>query len=308
MWRSFVIGIAVIAVASPCFAQSWSWGPGKGEAAYGTSYQAHFINKHFLDTREFDVGHIRTHALRMDVEYGVTDRLAVGLSIPYIVSRYKGPDPHQFPIDNGNFHGTFQDYRIDVSYQVVKSPLAVTPFASIAIPSHDYTYFAHSAAGRSLREVLVGVAGGYSLERALPNAFIQSRSYYTFSPRVLDFPHDRINVDTRVGYFLRPKIALYTLTLYQHTYDGLSNDQIDAAEKNDRELFSHHDQLSADDYLNFGGGGSLSVSGSTDISLAYLRTLWGRNGHKLDHSISAGISWSFFPGRLLRRLSGKKSP
>jgi len=308
MKLSLIIVIAAMLVALPCFGQSWSWGPRRGETDYDVTYQGSFINKHYFDTTEVDDGHIRTHALRMDIGYGVTNRLAVGFSIPYVVSRYKGADPHQLPIDGGNFHGTFQDYRIDASYQVLNRRFAVTPFATIVIPSHDYTYFAHSAAGRDLREVLVGVAGGYSLERFLPNAFIQSRSYYTFSQRVLGIPHNRVNVDTQVGYFVRPTIAFHTLTLYQHTYHGLSDAQMDEAAENDPILFSHHDQISADDYLNFGGGISFTLRGSTAISLGYVRALWGRNGHKLDHSILAGISWNYSAAHLLRRLSGKTSP
>ena len=305
MRLSFIIVIAAITVALPCFGQSWSWSPARGETTFDVTYQGSFINKHYFDTTEVDDGHIRSHVLRMNIGYGVTNRLAVSFSIPYIVSRYKGADPEQLPIDDGHFHGTFQDYRIDASYQVLIRPFAVTPFATIAIPSHDYLYLGHTAAGRDLREELAGVAVGYSPERVLPNAFVQSRSYYTFSPRVLGIPHDRINVDTQVGYFVRPTLAFHTLTLYQHTYHGMSNDQINEA---DAIHLSHHDQLSADDYLNFGGGTSFTLRGSTTISLGYVRTLWGRNGHKIDHSILAGIGWNYSAAQLLRRLTGKKSP
>ena len=309
MRLSLIVVIAAMSVALPCFGQSWSWGPPRGETNVDVTYQGSFINKHYYDTREVDAGHIRAHALRMDVGHGVTNRLAVGFSIPYIVSRYKGAHPEQLPGDDGNFHGTFQDYRIDASYQVLNRPFAVTPFATIVIPSRDYPYLGHSAAGRDLREVLVGVAGGYSLERFLPNAFIQSRSYYTFSPRVLGIPHDRVNVDTQVGYFVRPTIAFHTLTLYQHTYHGLSDAQfVEAAKNEDFILVSHHDQIYASDYLNFGGGTSFTLRGSTAISLGYVRTLWGRDGHKLDHSILAGIGWNYSAAQLLRRLTGKTSP
>jgi hypothetical protein len=242
----------------------------------------------------------------MGIGYGVTNRLALGFSIPYVVSRYKGADPEQLPLDGGNFHGTFQDYRIDASFQVLNRPFAVTPFATIVIPSHDYPYLGHSAAGRDLREVLLGVAGGYSLERFLPNAFIQSRSYYTFSQRVLGIPHDRVNVDTQVGYFVRPTIAFHTLTLYQHSHHGLSDHQIFSGA--DPILFSHHDQISTEDYLNFGGGTSFTLRGSTAISLGYVRTLWGRQGHKFDHSILAGIGWNYSAAQLIHRLTGKTSP
>ena len=298
----------MVAASPQGFGQSWAWGPRKGEATCSFLYQANFINKHFFDTEEVDDGHIRTHALRMDLGYGVTDRLAVGLGLPYVISRYKGATAHQLPIDGGDFHGTFQDYRIDASYQAVRSPLAVTPFVTAVIPSHDYTYFAHSAAGHDLHELFVGVSVGHALDRVLPNAYIQSRYYYSFVERVLDIHHDRSNVDVLFGYFARPKLAFHTLAFYQKAHGGLSNDQVDAAsvgyalpampEKNNRVLFFHHDQLEAVDYFNVGGGLSFTVRGSTNVSLTYLRTLWGRMGHKLDHSITVGVGW---------RLAGKRS-
>lgn len=279
-------------------------------------YQANFINKHYggpglSDTEQDDVGHIRTHALRMDLGYGITDRLSVSFSIPYVVSRYKGNDPHQLPIDGGDFHGTFQDYRIDLSYQAVRSPLVVTPFVTGVIPSHDYTFFAHSAAGRDLRELFLGVSAGYAFDPVLPNAYVQARYYYSITERALDIWHDHNNVDVQFGYFARPAFAFHAVTLYQHTYGGLSNDQINEAFDNDptgvlRGAFFHHDQLSADDYFNVGGGLSFTVGGSTDVSLTYLRTLLGRNGHKLDHSFSVGVGWNFSTAQWLRRLAGKR--
>src|SRR5262245_12827198 len=95
-----VIVIAFFFAAAPCFGQSWAWGPPRGEASYGVTYQANFINKHLLDLVEFDDGHIRSHSLRMELGYGVTDRLSAGFSIPYVFSRYRGSDPHQLPIDD----------------------------------------------------------------------------------------------------------------------------------------------------------------------------------------------------------------
>jgi len=35
-----------------------------------------------------------------------------------VASKYYGPDPHQIPIDNGNYHGGTQDLRIGLQYKL----------------------------------------------------------------------------------------------------------------------------------------------------------------------------------------------
>ena len=99
-----------------------------------------------------DIGHILSHALTLDVDYSLTDKLAVRVAVPFIAARYYGPTPHQLPMDDGTYHSTFQDFTTDVRYNLTKRRVVLTPFFRVVIPSNSYTYFAHSAAGRDQRE------------------------------------------------------------------------------------------------------------------------------------------------------------
>jgi len=82
----------------------------------------------------------------------LTDRLAVSVALPYILTKYYGTPgqnffPHTISADDGHYHGIFQDFRFDLDYQLLRGPVAVAPFFAAVIPIHSYTYFAHAAGG-----------------------------------------------------------------------------------------------------------------------------------------------------------------
>jgi hypothetical protein len=79
-----------------------------------------------------------------------------------VLSRYYGPKPHQLPVDDGKYHGNFQDVRLNLRYDLRAHPFAITPFVALGIPSNDYIYFAHSAAGTNQREYAARALDGTS--------------------------------------------------------------------------------------------------------------------------------------------------
>jgi hypothetical protein len=49
-------------------------------------------------------------------------------------------------------------------------------------------------------------------------------------------------------------------------------------------------------------GVSFSLTGSIDVTGTYFASLYGMNGHKINNGLSFGVSWSFSPVQLYRRL------
>src|SRR5438132_13501780 len=86
---------------APCsrgFAQAWT--PPTGEASLGLSFQNFYTRDHLAAHGETaELGKIRTDVILFDVNYGITDRLAVTASLPYVYARYDGSAPHQLPAD-----------------------------------------------------------------------------------------------------------------------------------------------------------------------------------------------------------------
>ncbi len=140
---------------------------------------------------------------------------------------------------------------------------------------------------------------GHVLKPVLPDAFVQLRYSYTFAEQIVNIHHDRSNLDVEFGYFLTPRLRVFTMGTGMKTHGG-----IDLTEVGWRALPAnvgrHHDRVGRVDLLDVGGGVQFSVTGSLDLFGSYMKSLAGRNTHALDRAITIGASWSF--GRSLRGL------
>jgi len=305
--------------AAPAAAQAWL--PPQGELSLSFGYGNNFVNRHYLgtpanpgDNVENDFGHIRTQNFGMALQYGITDRLAASVALPFVYSKYYGTPgqnffPHTIPNDDGNYHGTFQDYRINLQYQAVRGPVALTPFVSVIIPSHSYTYFAHTAVGRDLYEGQLGASFGALLDRVVPGSYVELTYSYAFVEKVLGIHHDRSNGILELGYFLTPSLSVRAIGSGYYTHGGLVFDTPLAAgppvESNP--LFFHHDQIGHDSGIFGGGGLSYQLTGSMEVSASYLTQVLGHGGHKIKDSWGFGITYSFSPTQVVRRYFPSKS-
>jgi hypothetical protein len=308
-------GVLAVCCAPPARGQAWL--PPRGEASFSLGYGNVFVNKHYLgtgdnpgDNVESDYGHIRSQSMAIGLTYGVTDRLAVSFGLPFIVTKYYGTAgqnffPHTIPIDDGDYHGTFQDYRLALAYQALNGPVAVTPFAAAVIPSHSYTSFAHAAPGRDLREYLLGASIGGRLDALLTNSYVEATYSYAFVERLMNIHHDRSDASLEIGYFLTPSLAVRGIGTGHYTHGGVA---FQSPQTTPPELFPIHDRIDKSSAINLGGGLSYTLTGSTTLYASYLTQVEGRGGHKLKDSLGFGVSYSFSPAQLARRIFPPKSP
>ena len=237
----------------------------------------------------------RSHALMWDVEFGVTDRLAVNVSLPFITAKFRGPFHNALShaggedIDDGTYHGAFQDFRIAARFNVLRGPIAITPFVEVVVPSHHYVSRGHSVAGQDLRALALGATvGGFA--NVVPGLYYQSQFSYGVFEKVLDIRTNRIRADSEVGYSVTPRLALRFLAGFQLTHDGLdkiytrdpasyppffrihSRPTIIAALARENELNAeigqHHDRLLRSNFLSLGGGLAFRVTDTLDIFAA----------------------------------------
>src|SRR5262245_30263442 len=185
MLRTAVAALLIVAAGAP-MARAQAYVPPRGEGSVSFLYQDMFVKNHYFGPTPVDNGHITTRMVVMDVSYGITDKLAVSVGIPWIASRYVGNRPHPIawndstptPLDDGTFHSTFQDFRFDVRYNVTRRGVALTPFFATSVPSHEYVYFAHAAPGLGLREFQFGLSAARLLDNIVPGLFVQGRYGY----------------------------------------------------------------------------------------------------------------------------------
>jgi hypothetical protein len=296
---------AIVGTAAPARAQAWL--PPAGEGAVSFVYQNMHDQYHQIPgVGKLDVGPTTSRSMLIDVTYGVTDKLAISFGVPWIAGKYVGTAPHPLvdlsggsprfygssPLDNGSFHGTLADARLDVRYNVARERFVLTPFVALNAPTHAYTSLAHAAPGQQLRSLQFGVSAAKMFEAGVPRLFVQGRYAYGVTEKVLDISHNRSNMDLEVGYFLTPKLRVMALGTGQLTHGGIDM-ILNARVRLPAEQFLNHDRISRINYLNAGGGAGYSVSERIDVFGSFIRTLDARNGHLIDRGLSVGMTWSF---------------
>lgn len=283
------VWLAMLGAAAPAQAQAWL--PNKGEGAVSVLFTNALSREHLLPDKRYDLGHIDSNTMLFDVTYGMSDRVAVSVGLPVVVSRYRGSFPHRpITLDDGAWHTTAQDFRFNVRYNAVRGRVMVTPFVGLDLPSHEYEYYAHSAPGRRLKEVHGGVAVGRLF--ADLGLVIQGRYSLAFSEGVLDLPRRYSLASLEGAYFVTPAVRLIAMTAGRIGHTGI-NLYPDSGRVLSAEVFHHHDQVSREAYLNVGGGAAVAINDTVDLFGSFTTTMTGRNTHAVNRGVSLGMAWSF---------------
>ena len=293
--------VAAVLGGTPDSGWAQAWLPAKAEGYVSTVYSNVFSDTHYLPTERHDLGRIDSHVFLLDTTYGITDRIAVSVSLPLIMSRYTGQHAHHGTqstvMDDGSWHSTFQDFRFSVRYNAVRGQTVITPFIGSAVPSHKYEYWAHSAAGRRLGELHAGLAAARLLDGIAPGLFVQGRYSYVFPQRVVDEgldlrPH-RSNTDLEIGYFVTPSFSLAALAAAQITHAGIDLPPPGVENPLTTVQRKHHDQIARENFLNLGVSAAFEFNQSIAVHGSVLRQVAGRNNHQVGRSVSVGLTWSF---------------
>lgn len=293
--RSTFIGCVLLIAGAPLtFTQAQAWLPLRGEGQVTTTYENIYVRDHYDYTgKRFDAGPIRTNTVITDLEYGITNKLTFDSEITHVTSKYEGfvgPVPHG-PPDTGFYHPTFQDARVGIRYNVLSRQLVVTPFIAIVIPTHHYETRGHTAVGRDVHELHVGVNVGRDLEDIIPHSYVEGRYSYAISEKVEQLNLNRSNADWEFGYFVGPKLSLRFTGAWQHSYGGIRI-PLDNGLPDYHEL---HDRAAKSGFVRFGGGLSVSLTRSIDLHADFGNTARGTNTHAA-RGLSLGISWRFSRG------------
>ena len=301
-WGRAALVLLTLAPWSATWASTQSGVPGKGHGSFSVAYQDLYIHYHTDGQgNKLFPGSIDNHALFIDFDYGLTDRLALSVGLPYKSNRFngaKGHNPCRYPdchgernLDDRHYHGGWADVNIGLRYQWRSLPWAITPFVSYGAPSHEYVTFSHSALGTGQTRLELGVSVGRRFGPPAQNLYFQGGFGYSFM-EVVD--HRRVNHSTlnlELGYFLTPRLTAQLRVVGQKTYNGL--DLSDYPPGQFDEHFFHHDQNIRNDFVNVGAGLNYRLTDRYSLYANYGHTVWGENTHLIDHAITVGISRSF---------------
>lgn len=292
------VSLVLFGLAPVVRAQAWLPPAGSGNVTF--TYQNSLARGHLTPTGQLAAGAagqdpVRAHVFAMDTEYGVTDRFALHLSIPFVRARYGGSSPHRIgvhgqatTVDDGHYHGAFQDFRFGGRFNVVARPLTITPFVEGILPSHHYESRAHSAIGRDLRALVIGANFAAFLDSMRPGLYVNGQISYAIVQKVAGIRPNRTRMDGEVGYFVNPRLAVRFLESLTLTHDGLDFPYGGLP----LELSLNHDRLSRDNLLNIGGGIVIAINESVQLFLNAGTLAWGQNIHP-HRGASIGINWHY---------------
>jgi hypothetical protein len=307
--RRAALALSLALVPRAAAAQAYI--PVKGEGTVSASYQAVFTRWQMNSTgQRLFPDNTDTHALISQIEYGLADRLAVHASLPFMAVRYAGgPNPHTLgvngqpsTIDDGTYHGSFQDFYFGVRFGAIQTPrFALAPFAEGILPSHHYESLGQSVVGRDLRALVVGAAVGGFVEKALPGLFFQTRVSYAFVQQAVEIRPNRTGIDSAVGYFVNPRFAVQFVQTFVHTHNGVdfngTTDTFTATVSNGApftfEHYLNHDRLIRSRVVTLGGGMTYALTDSVGVYATATTMAWGADIQRPAVALTAGVNWGF---------------
>lgn len=242
-----------------------------------------------------------TTSILAEVEYGVTDRLAVTVGLPYVFAKYTGalPPPSRLPVDICQcWHSSFQDMSFAGRYRLGSDTWAVTPLVSYGQPSHDYAYQGEAVVGNNLQELRVGALAGLRLVDLLPKASIQGGYTYAFVEKAIDdIKVDRSNAFVDFGYALMHNLYVRGTTSYLYTHGGLHAGSASGhpyplpGELNTPARRAEQNRLLSTRRMDLSAGVSYAL-GPLDVFASYTKYVWGRDAHN-GQVYNVGTSWYF---------------
>lgn len=284
--------------AATGFAQAWT--PPAGQGTTWLSAQTLHTDAHlsFRGARNPNVD-VRANTATLGVDYGLTDRLALSLSAPYVSSRLKAGTPHVgSSIDDYQTHGTLSDLRVELRYKVLDSAVVFTPTVAAIRPLRNYPTLGHSAAGRGLNEYSAGFEIGHNAVTISPSLFFSGGYTYSYVERISDdVTVDRSNANLQVAYFVTPRLSLRTTAMWQETHGGLD---FPLSPQHAAEHSQDHDALEGANFWRGAGAIGFALTPTVELFGSWSTLIKGVNTHAFS-SWGAGIAWTFDQSRFRRR-------
>ena len=310
------IFLAVLIFAMPGILSGQAWVPEKGEGTFSTSFDYIAFQGHFRsDGSRTPEAAARARSFLFELEYGITDKLAITVAVPIVSARYASTNPpsdvlralfeqaiqvvdsgfytHGF-LDDLTYHSTLQDVSFNARYNLASEHVLITPFVGSVLPSHDYAYVGESAPGRNLKEIQFGTNLARGLDPLLRKVYVQGQLSFAIPEKALNIRTTRVNLPLEMEYLLNRKFAVRGLADYQHTFNGLHF----PADLTTPELALTHERLLKANYWHAGGGVSYSINSKTDVSADAVTFVSGSDTH-YGTGVALRISRSFnLPGSM----------
>jgi hypothetical protein len=281
---------ALIAVLLPASAAAQAFTPPRRVGSVTVGWQWIDNTGHIVsDGTFFPRGQSVTSSVLAELDYGITERLAATVAIPFVFAKYTGQLPPFSGLERDAcrcWQQSFQDFSIAGRYRLGDDFWALTPQVRVVVPSHDYPYRGEAVVGPNVKQVQFGLSGAWRLAPALPKGTIQGSYTFTVAEKVEGHRPNRSNVFTSFGYALTRSLYLHGGALFQKSHGGLTAFELGVAPPEER---AQGDRLLKSRYWHLTGGVSYSA-GFADLFFSVQPYVWGRDTHD-GIAYTVGSTW-----------------
>jgi hypothetical protein len=288
MTRALLLLCALALGSVPAYAQAWV--PPARIGVVSVVYQTISNTNHRLtDGSLFDGYDSISRGVLFSLDYAFTDRLSVSLGVPYLGSKYTGPEPSFFGLaidDCFCWNSGWQDVGATVRYNLFNGAFALTPTVSVGVPTHNYDYFGEAVLGRNLNEFRFAVDAGHRLDAIWDRLALSGRYSFALVERVLDIQNNRSNIAVDADIMATRKLVTRIGVSWQRSHGGLRSTEMVTEEQ-----VSQYDRLLKDNNVHVTGGLSYSLP-KVDVFASYVHYAAGTDTH-VGHALTAGVSFPF---------------
>jgi hypothetical protein len=249
-------------------------------------------------------GQVRFYSLQLNLAYFVANHWDIHLGIPYISAQYTGQYTHPLlpcppncapvEIDNGHYHGYWQDWDAGVRYHADIDGYEVAPALDVYVPSNNYPYYGSASIGQRTRRVGLGFEVSHQFE--LTNVYYVVHEQYVFDQHVLGINNNYDSFGLDLGYFFTPALSLRAISDIK-LGSGLSDAEIipygpGSPTGGLNPIWELHDKFRLQDHADIGATSDY-VFGLNMFSLTVAHSVWGLSDSRLTYALAVMFTRSF---------------
>ena len=249
-------------------------------------------------------GNVRFYSLQLNAAYFVASQWDIHLGIPYISSQYTGQFAHpQLPcppncapteVDNGHYHGYWQDWDAGVRYHADLDGYEVAPSVDVYVPSNNYPFYGSAGIGQRTRRIGVGVDVSHQFD--FSNIFYLGHYQYVFNQHVLGINNNYNSFGADLGYFLKQNLSVRAISDIK-LGNGYADSQIipygpGTPTGGINPIWELHDKFRLEEHADIGAACDY-VFGRNMLSFTAARSVWGRSDSRLTYALAVMLTRSF---------------
>lgn len=242
-----------------------------------------------------------TYSMMLGLDYRFADRWMAHAAIPFIRKRAVNdpgahnpdrliePRPESRFLDDGRYHGAWQDWQLGVSHHAHLAGFGVRSHAVLTWPSHDYTFFASAAVGQRLKRLRIGADASRRLARS---NFHYSLGYsYEFVEKVMGENLDKHHYRLSGRYDFSPE---WSAVAFVNARRGNGLEPADFfGQPIVTERWYQHDRLLRHNFTLGGVGATWRFDDRWSASLSTARLIRGDSMHRIRYAHDLQIARDF---------------